>query len=512
MFSDEVVIGSGCFGTVYRARWNYDNKYYAIKKSKLSFRSKTDRERRLQEVAKHENLPKHPNLVEFFQAWEERLHLYIQIELCECTLAEYTEKNPQLPEKTIWSFLADLLMAVAHLHDHNLIHLDIKPENIFIKDGICKLGDFGLVYDLKNSSSTYEATEGDPKYMARELMSGIFTKSADIFSLGITILEISCDLDLPSCGDGFHLLRSGSIPFGDLDVSISTDLQDIICSMMASDYNLRPSARDLLKHSLIHFAAKKRLCKIYFIQLAKKVKDFFTSLLAMFYVFYVIDCLVSLFEWSDTSSREKVTVNDTLVHLSANLFDLPSSLCDRDSTPESKLHSTSLFDFYNLTDDDESRPNSPSSAIADRGYTGTPVLPSINIAAMGDVDDDFHVDDVDVDIDDGYQGISRSRKSTSLVPSSESTTSSDGRSDRNSPLNSSIDLDDSFIIRGKVRNTSFYKRLNQVSSTSSSTKNGKSPKNTPPSSDRVLRPRRPRVSSSELFIEPQALDFDLPDD
>ncbi len=41
------------------------------------------------------------------------------------------------------------LQAVQHLHDHDLIHMDIKPENIFIgMDGVCKLGDFGLVIDL----------------------------------------------------------------------------------------------------------------------------------------------------------------------------------------------------------------------------------------------------------------------------------------------------------------------------------------------------------------------------
>lgn len=43
-------------------------------------------------------------------------------------------------------------------------------------------------------------------------MQGIFTKSADIFSLGITILELACDLDLPSGADGWHQLRNGQIP------------------------------------------------------------------------------------------------------------------------------------------------------------------------------------------------------------------------------------------------------------------------------------------------------------
>jgi len=57
-----------------------------------------------------------------------------------------------------------------------------------------------------------EAQEGDPKYLAPELMSGQFTKAADIFSLGITILELASDLDLPRGDEGWHQLRHGEFP------------------------------------------------------------------------------------------------------------------------------------------------------------------------------------------------------------------------------------------------------------------------------------------------------------
>ena len=54
----------------------------------------------------------------------------------------------------MWSYLVDLLQALQHLHEHNHIHMDIKPENIFIgMDGICKLGDFGLMIDLAKGES-----------------------------------------------------------------------------------------------------------------------------------------------------------------------------------------------------------------------------------------------------------------------------------------------------------------------------------------------------------------------
>lgn len=92
--------------------------------------------------------------MQFYKAWEENGYLYIQTELCECNLNEYLEHN-ELSEKMVWDFLADLLSAIKHLHDRDLIHLDIKPENIFLtKDGIFKLGDFGLVV---SASEVYTA-------------------------------------------------------------------------------------------------------------------------------------------------------------------------------------------------------------------------------------------------------------------------------------------------------------------------------------------------------------------
>ena len=99
-------------------------------------------------------------------------------------------------------------------------------------DGVCKLGDFGLVVNLKEVSSILkfefidfqfnfffffpknlcDAVEGDSKYLAPEVLSGKFSMKADIFSLGITLLELACDLDLPANGKLWHELRQGSLP------------------------------------------------------------------------------------------------------------------------------------------------------------------------------------------------------------------------------------------------------------------------------------------------------------
>jgi membrane-associated tyrosine/threonine-specific cdc2-inhibitory kinase len=149
-------LGAGSFGEVYRVRAKEDGREYAVKRALTLFRSEADRHDKLSEVQKHEQIPPHTNLVRFVRAWEERGRLYIQTELCARSLHDLGQQLHPVPEATVWKYLVDLLCAVKHLHDHNLVHADIKPENIFITaDDICKLGDFGLVTDVNMVSSVW---------------------------------------------------------------------------------------------------------------------------------------------------------------------------------------------------------------------------------------------------------------------------------------------------------------------------------------------------------------------
>jgi len=224
-------LGAGSFGEVFKVRSKEDGCLYAVKKSRDKFRGDADRKYKLEEVNKHEQLKHHCNCVKFIKAWEERQHLYIQTELCEMSLKDYLEKSDSTSETVVWEFLVDLSLGLKHLHDSDMIHMDIKPANIFIGlDGLCKIGDFGLVLELSKCDTT-QALEGDPKYLAPELMQGRFTKNADIFSLGITLLELASDLDLPRGGYTWHQLRNGQLP----DVftqGVSPELRRLISWMM----------------------------------------------------------------------------------------------------------------------------------------------------------------------------------------------------------------------------------------------------------------------------------------
>ncbi|KAL3842302.1 hypothetical protein ACJMK2_020332 [Sinanodonta woodiana] len=251
-------LGAGSFGEVFKVRCREDGQLYAVKKSQERFRGESDRRRKLEEVAKYEKLPCHTNCVRLYRAWEEKMLLYMQLELCKASLSHLAEDRHDIPEEEIWLYLVDLLMAVKHLHDNNLVHMDIKPDNIFITyDNVCKLGDFGLVIDLSKGNDFSEAQEGDPKYLAPELMDGKFGKPADIFSLGISILELASDLDLPRGGDGWHALRSGHVP-NEFLLDKSFDLKYTIKQMLDPCPRSRPTVDQVLAFPCIRKVWKKR--------------------------------------------------------------------------------------------------------------------------------------------------------------------------------------------------------------------------------------------------------------
>ena len=226
-----------------------DGKLYAIKKSRDRFRGDFDRKQRLEEVNKSERVQGHPNCVHFYKAWEELDNLYIQYELCEMSLKDYAEKVQVVEEKEIWKMIVDLCHGLKHLHDAQLAHMDIKPANLFLgRDGNYKIGDFGLVVELTRDLA--DAMDGDSKYIAPELLEGIFSKAADIFSLGITILELACSLELPKGGPLWQQLRRKQLPV-EFTTGLSDDLILLVSSMMDPDPRNRPTVDNILEMSCV---------------------------------------------------------------------------------------------------------------------------------------------------------------------------------------------------------------------------------------------------------------------
>ncbi|KAM8837012.1 membrane-associated tyrosine- and threonine-specific cdc2-inhibitory kinase isoform 1-T4 [Spinachia spinachia] len=248
------LLGRGSFGEVYRVESNKDGRQYAVKRSAHRFRGNSDRNRSVREARNHERLCPHPHILDFVAAWEECGRLYIQTELCSTSLLLHAENKPPGPdEPAAWAYLCDLLSALQHLHSRGFVHLDLKPANVLITDsGRLKLGDFGLLFELtqKSTESTEgkvkdDVQEGDPRYMAPELLRGKYGPAADVFSLGVSILELACNMEVPNGGDGWQQLRQGCLP-SEFTGGLSTELQSVLRMMLAPDPSERPTVSELL--------------------------------------------------------------------------------------------------------------------------------------------------------------------------------------------------------------------------------------------------------------------------
>jgi len=156
-----------------------------------------------------------------------------------------------------YNLLREMLLALELLHKSNLVHLDIKPDNIFIKSGQFKLGDFGLV-SMARSQARNDVEEGDSRYMSLELLNddhSNLTKS-DIFSLGATLYEVCLGRPLPCDGVEWQQLRQGQLM---LMQETPIEFQNIIASMMSRDPNDRPAAEILLQKRQLMSESERQL-------------------------------------------------------------------------------------------------------------------------------------------------------------------------------------------------------------------------------------------------------------
>ncbi|KAE8241059.1 hypothetical protein A4X13_0g7581 [Tilletia indica] len=332
------VLGSGEFSEAVEVEERGTKARYAIKRTKRPATGSKARLRRLEEVdilrelsrsrQSSSNAPQpHPNIVTLIDAWEEEGHLFMQLELCPLgNLADFFEEHGAtsgpLDEPRLWKVLTELAHGLSYIHSNGILHLDLKPANVFITAfGSLKIGDFGLAsrwprsgaaeivdgaglvlgpdddldrvalelaeevgspnlddLDLPRFGPAGEERdkrhaaarspnkiprafrrlmlerEGDREYLAPEIMSrGQYGRPADMYSLGILMLEAAANVVMPDNGEAYQKLRNDD--FSDVDIShLSDQLVEILTGsrgLLRSNPMLRPSAEVLESNQTI---------------------------------------------------------------------------------------------------------------------------------------------------------------------------------------------------------------------------------------------------------------------
>ena len=129
------------------------------------------------------------------------------------------------------------MQGLKHVHDRGFIHLDLKPANVLITyEGLLKIADFGMATSWPAERGI--DGEGDREYIGPEILRGEFDKPADVYALGLIMLEIAGNVVLPDNGVSWQRLRSGDMS----DVPSLTWSSDN--SKVARDSSGEPLSRD----------------------------------------------------------------------------------------------------------------------------------------------------------------------------------------------------------------------------------------------------------------------------
>ncbi|KAL5709451.1 non-specific serine/threonine protein kinase [Ranunculus cassubicifolius] len=221
-------IGSGSFSVVWHARHKVHNVDVAIKEIVMDRLSKKLQESLRSEIYILQKI-NHPNIIRLHDIIEVEGKIHLVLEYCKGgDLSVYIQRHGKVPEVTAKHFMKQLAAGLLVLRENNLIHRDLKPQNLLLSanddQSVLKIADFGFARSLQPRGLA-ETLCGSPLYMAPEIMQlQKYDAKADLWSVGAILFQ----------------LVTGATPFtGNNQIQL---LQNIIRS---NELRFPPDIRDL---------------------------------------------------------------------------------------------------------------------------------------------------------------------------------------------------------------------------------------------------------------------------
>lgn len=256
-------IGHGHYGVVRKCMDRENKKWFAIKSIRKSKVGKVDVLKR--EVALLKEC-EHPNIIHLVEVHEDQKYLHLITELCtggelfDRIIEKTQSEEGHFSERDAAILVRCILDAIAYCHDQKgIVHRDLKPENFLFsskeEDAVIKIIDFGLSRHDDMQKGIMNTKVGTPYYVAPEVLNREYTKSCDIWSIGVITYILLCGYP-PFYGDTdnqiFDSVRTGRFDFPSPDWDgISENAKDFICSLLRRDPSKRLSASKALEHPWI---------------------------------------------------------------------------------------------------------------------------------------------------------------------------------------------------------------------------------------------------------------------
>lgn len=280
-FLEAKKLGSGTFGGVYLCMHVMEGVplgTFALKKIPVG-----DDILYLQNVLKEvrilEEVKRHPNVIEYNHSWVDEAKvadfgpsvrcLFILMEYAnEGSLESYLERHSTvLSTMAVWYFFLSAVAGTAHLHQKNILHRDLKPQNLLLSAlgpntlPRVLVSDFGTAALLGESTATRTGGTGTLEYMAPELFERDLsappdqekymyshTKSSDVWSLGLILHYLACATALPKRGkNGYVILDIPSLS----PVPRPPEMIELIRAMVQLDPKKRPSCHDIMRSTVV---------------------------------------------------------------------------------------------------------------------------------------------------------------------------------------------------------------------------------------------------------------------
>uniref|UniRef100_A0A674HTG4 Cell division protein kinase 5 n=1 Tax=Taeniopygia guttata TaxID=59729 RepID=A0A674HTG4_TAEGU len=187
-------IGEGTYGTVFKAKNRETHEIVALKRVRLDDDDEGVPSSALREICLLKEL-KHKNIVRLHDVLHSDKKLTLVFEFCDQDLKKYFDScNGDLDPEIVKSFMYQLLKGLAFCHSRNVLHRDLKPQNLLInRNGELKLADFGLARAFGIPVRCYSAEVVTLWYRPPDVLFGakLYSTSIDMWSAGCIFAELA---------------------------------------------------------------------------------------------------------------------------------------------------------------------------------------------------------------------------------------------------------------------------------------------------------------------------------
>lgn len=198
-------LGQGSYGTVYLVQDSRDGENFVMKKitvSGMTEQELADCKKEIQILS----VMDHPCIVKYKRSFVRRGALCIVMEYADggdlhAMIKSHREAKEHFDEDQILNWFTQACLGLKHVHDHKILHRDLKTQNIFLTvNGEVRLGDFGISRVLKNTMDQANTLVGTPYYLSPEMVNGLaYNHTSDVIIIQLFNLMFSLDMVYGGC-------------------------------------------------------------------------------------------------------------------------------------------------------------------------------------------------------------------------------------------------------------------------------------------------------------------------